>query len=211
MIAESPNPGIKIFNSEWNAQSTDWRTGLHAGGILNAFERVGDVVAIAAPALFLRHVSADAWDNALINFDQTSWFPAPNDVVMKLWREHYQPYRVEVDATAAEWTGPNPAINLVATRSADGQTFVIKAVNTLDAERTIALTFSDGRAIQNAEGWVVTPKLADGQNASEKLSRRNTLAEPGAIAPEKFPVAFDGNRLTFTLPSYSAAAVSFAF
>ena len=86
LIAASKNPELKIYVSEWNAQSTDWRTGLYCGGLLNAFERCGDIVEIGGPALFLRHVSASGWDNAFVNFDQRTWFPAPNYVVMKLWR-----------------------------------------------------------------------------------------------------------------------------
>lgn len=212
MIAESPNPGIKIFDSEWNAQSTDWRTGLHAGGILNGFERVGDVLEIAAPALFLRHTSADGWDNALVNFDQTGWFPAPNYVVMKLWRDHYLPLRVEIDSTAAETTGQNPAINIVATRSTDGKTFAVKAVNTLAEERTVEIALDgDGAAIRQADGKVVTPKLADGQSAAEKLSKRNSLAAPGAIQPEPLAVEANGNRARFVLPSYSAAVIRLSF
>lgn len=212
MIAESPNPGIKIFDSEWNAQSTDWRTGLHAGGILNGFERVGDVLEIAAPALFLRHTSADGWDNALVNFDQTGWFPAPNYVVMKLWRDHYLPLRVEIDSTAAEMTGQNPAVNIVATRSADGKTLAVKAVNTLAEERTIEIALdAGGAAIRQADGKVVTPKLVDGQSASEKLSKRNTLDAPNAIQPEPLAVEANGDRARFVLPSYSAAVVRLTF
>ena len=75
-FASSKNPNLKLFVSEWNAQSTDWRTGLYAGSILNTFER-NSLVAMATPALWLRHVTAPAWDNAFINFDNRSWFPAP--------------------------------------------------------------------------------------------------------------------------------------
>ena len=109
LIAASKNPQLKIYVSEWNAQSTDWRTGLYCGGLLNAFERCGDVLEIGGPALFLRHVSASAWDNAFVNFDHRSWFPAPNYVVMKLWRDHYAPHRIALDGE----TGP---LNAVATR-----------------------------------------------------------------------------------------------
>ncbi|MDO4557584.1 MAG: alpha-N-arabinofuranosidase, partial [Planctomycetia bacterium] len=42
IIAESENPELEIFVSEWNLQSTDWRTGLYAGGVLNVFESHGD-------------------------------------------------------------------------------------------------------------------------------------------------------------------------
>ncbi len=34
-------------------RSTDWRTGLYAGGILNSFER-SNLVTMASPALWLR-------------------------------------------------------------------------------------------------------------------------------------------------------------
>ena len=50
LIAASKNPKLKIYVSEWNAQSTDWRTGLYCGGLLNAFERCGDVLEIGGPA-----------------------------------------------------------------------------------------------------------------------------------------------------------------
>ncbi len=52
VIDEGPNPEIKIYCSEWNAQSTDWRTGLYCGGILNVFERCGQFFEIGGPALF---------------------------------------------------------------------------------------------------------------------------------------------------------------
>ena len=99
--------------SEWNAQSTDWRTGLYAGGILNAFERSG-LVTMATPALFLRHVTAPAWDNAFINFDNRSWFPAPNYVVEKLYWDHFVPGLLKVDGEA-------PGLSVDAGKSSDGK------------------------------------------------------------------------------------------
>lgn len=68
---------------------------MYAGGLLNAFERCGDFLTIAGPALFLRHTSSTARDNAFINFDHTGWFPAPNYVVMKLWRDNFVPIRIK--------------------------------------------------------------------------------------------------------------------
>ena len=118
-IAASRNPKIKVFVSEWNAQSTDWRTGLYAAGLLNAFERAGDVVAIASPALWLRHVSATAWDNALINFDHCGWFPAPNYVVMKLWRDHAGPHLLAIEGDAE-------GLDAAATKTDDGSRVFFK-------------------------------------------------------------------------------------
>ncbi|MBR5072193.1 MAG: DUF1080 domain-containing protein, partial [Bacteroidales bacterium] len=68
VIAESPNPNIKLFISEWNLQSIDWKTGLFAGGFLNVCE-ARDVVAMGAAALFIRRTDMPDWNNAFINFD----------------------------------------------------------------------------------------------------------------------------------------------
>ena len=68
MIAQCPNPNIKLYISEWNLQSIDWRTGLFAGGFLNICEQ-RPVVEMGAAALFIRRTDAPAWNNAFINFD----------------------------------------------------------------------------------------------------------------------------------------------
>ena len=77
MIADGPNPNIKLFISEWNLNSIDWRTGLFAGGFLNMCE-ARDVVAMGAAALFIRRTDAPDWNNAFINFDYKDLFKAPN-------------------------------------------------------------------------------------------------------------------------------------
>ena len=186
LIAKSRNPALKLFVSEWNAQSTDWRTGLYAGGILNTFERCGDVVAIASPALFLRHVSARAWDNALINFDACGWFPAPNYVVMKLWRDAYAPERIAVD-------GPSEPLNLVATRAADGRV-IVKAVNPSDTPAAVVVRVAGG-TVKSAALTLVAPG---------SLDARNTLADPAAIAARPGEADVKDGAARFTLPPLSA-------
>ena len=192
IIATSPNSKIKVYCSEWNAQSTDWRTGLYAGGILNVFERCGDFFEIGGPALFLRHTSAEKWDNAFINFDHRTWFPAPNYVVMKLWRDHYAPHRIQL-------TGEPGGLNVVATKSADGKAVYLKVVNPTGERLTVKLdvggAFRPGKA---------TLKLV----APGSLDARNTLAEPGAVRAVDAPVVSTGRSLAFTLPPLSAGVVT---
>lgn len=190
LIAASKNPNLKIYVSEWNAQSTDWRTGLYCGGLLNAFERCGDVVEIGGPALFLRHVSATAWDNAFVNFDHRTWFPAPNYVVMKLWRDHYAPQRIALDGDA----GP---LNAVATRSADGKTIVVKAVN--PSEAAVAVTLKLPESVKaEAKLQLVAPG---------ELSARNTLAARDAVQPKPATVRQEGSTLRFEMPPISCGVV----
>jgi alpha-N-arabinofuranosidase len=191
LISRSRNPNLKIYVSEWNAQSTDWRTGLYCGGLLNAFERCGDVLQMGGPALFLRHVSASAWDNAFINFDHNYWFPAPNYVVMKLWRDHYAPLCVGLEGE----TGP---LNAVATRSLGGP-LCLKIVNPSDQPVTVKSTVEGRFSAGAASMQLVAPG---------SLQARNTLGEPRAVRPEPADVTVDGQSIRFNLPPLSAAAVT---
>lgn len=195
IIAESANPDVKIYCSEWNAQTTDWRTGLYAGGLLNGFERCSDIFEIGGPALFLRHVSATAWDNAFINFDNRGWFGAPNYVVMKLWREHYAPNRI---AMAGTRRGGEP-LNAVATSSKNGKTVYFKAVNPEEQSVRVELTVAKGFKILSAKMDLVAPG---------SLSARNTLEQPNAVRPVGGKVERDAQKIKFTLPRWSVAVVT---
>ena len=190
MIAQSKNPGLKIYCSEWNAQSTDWRTGLYCGCILNGFERVGDIFTIGGPALFLRHVSATEWDNAFVNFDNATWFPAPNYVVMKLYRDHFAPNLLEL-------SGDQKGLNCTPTKSDDGKTVYIKAVNPTDTERSVKITFHD----------FVAKKADFKLIEAEGLNDRNTLEEPGKISPKPGKISVRDGAILFTLPPYTVGVV----
>lgn len=194
LIAGSKNPELKIYVSEWNAQSTDWRTGLYCGGLLNAFERCGDVLELGGPALFLRHVSATAWDNAFVNFDNRTWFPAPNYVVMKLWREHHQPLRIELGGD------PGP-LNAVATKSGDGKTLCLKAVNPADHAVSVRLEIPPDFAV----GEAAMQRVAPGG-----LDARNTLEARDAVSAKPGRVAVDGHTVRFEMPARSAAVLTLA-
>lgn len=191
LIAESVNPKVKIYCSEWNAQSTDWRTGLYAGGLLNGFERCSNVFEIGGPALFLRHATATAWDNAFINFDHRKWFPAPNYVVMKLWRLHYAPNRIAV-------AGQTGSLNVVGTKSADGQMLYLKCVNPEDKAVKATLKITSGFSPGSASLQLVAP---------DSLNARNTLDKPRAIQAEPANVQVSGRTISFTMPRWSAAVV----
>jgi len=191
-IVNSKNPFLHLYVSEWNAQSTDWRTGLYAGGLLNAFERCGDVLEIGGPALFLRHVSATDWDNAFLNFDHRTWFPAPNYVVMKLYREHYAPDRLAL-------SGDPGALNAVATRSADSKQVCVKAVNPSDQPIDVRLEVKDTFVAHSASLKLVAP---------DSLSARNTLESRDTVHVVDGKLGRNRNAVTFTLPRWSVGVVT---
>ena len=151
LIKKSDNPNIKIYVSEWNLpfdgeKGTDWRFGLCTGCILNVFEHQGNIVAMACPTPFMHKLGERAYRGGpLISFDQKSWFPGGNYVVMKLLRESFAPNLLAVEgpdsppdfvatrsasmAARRAVEGPDSPLNFVATRSADKQTVFLKAVN----------------------------------------------------------------------------------
>jgi alpha-N-arabinofuranosidase len=191
-IADSKNPDMEIYNSEWNAQSTDWRTGLYAGGLLNAYERQGAKFTLGGPALFLRHTSAGAWDNAFINFDHTGWFPAPNYVVMKLWWDNFAPEFLPVE-------GDQQGCNIVVTRTADTSALVIKAVNPREEAASVELKLEGSFVPETASMKLVAPG---------SLRARNSLADPDNVSPVPGDVKVDGKSIIFDLPPFSAAVIN---
>ena len=117
LIAKSTHPTIKLYVSEWNLTNgrwgNDWRVGLYAGGILNTFERQADIVQMTCPAAqtFMRKIGVTkSWDNALINFDQKSWFGAGYYVVMKLWRESYAPHLLATEGAQLPRSTTSPRL-----------------------------------------------------------------------------------------------------
>ena len=196
IIRKSENPNIKIYVSEWNLtenrQGNNWRMGLYAGGILNAFERQADIVTMSCPALFMRKQGVtNSWDNALINFDQKTWFPAGNYVVMKLWRDSFAPNLLAVD-------GPDRPLNFVAASSADGQTVFLKAVNPTNSAVEAAVSF-DGDLIP---GTATMQLVAPGDETV-----KNSIAEPDNIKVVAAPATVEGRTVKFTMPQLSAGVV----
>ena len=150
------------------------------------------MVGMASPALFLRHVSATAWDNAFINFDNSTWFAAPNYVVMKLWHEHYTPHRIQI-------TGDSGSLNCMATKSKDGRKLYYKTVNPTNKSVSVELIVKGTLPVASAEMQLVT---------ADSLNARNTLYEPDRIRPVPAKVNTSGESISFTLPAYSAGVVS---
>jgi alpha-N-arabinofuranosidase len=193
VIAASKNPNIKIYMSEWNVWSgLDWRSGLYAGGMLTMFERQGKYMQIAGPALFLRHSSATDWNNALINFNNSNWFPASNYVVMKFWRDHYA-------LNFLETTGNNSSLNVSATRTEDGQEIYFKVINTSNTAIPVTLNIDGSFTLRSARLEQIAPP---------GLSSINSMAAPDNIRVEEGNIIIDNQQVNLTIPKYGAVIVT---
>jgi hypothetical protein len=149
---------------------------------------------MATPALFLRHVSATKWDNAFINFDHRTWFPAPNYVVMKLYRDHYQRERVQL-------TGDLAGLSAVATRSPDADRVVLKLVNPTDDPVSVRIACQGGFIPAEAKLQLVAP---------DSLDARNTLDQPAAVRVVNGQIERDGAAVRFALPRLSVGVIDLA-
>ena len=192
-IANSSNPNIKIFMSEWNTSSTiDWRNGLYAGGMLNVFERQGKYFEMGAPALFLRHQSATAWNNAFINFNNVTWFPAPNYVVMKLWHDHFAPNFVDTE-------GSNTNLSVVSTLAEDRDTAYFKLISTASVSTDVILEFDTAFWPLNASVKLIDPP---------SLYSQNSYASPSLVAVTDGTATIANGKVNFTAPPNSAMVLS---
>jgi alpha-N-arabinofuranosidase len=140
----------------------------------------------------MRHVSAPRWDNALINFDQTGWFPAPNYVVMKLWHDNFAPNLL---AAAGDAKG----VNFTATKSEKGDKVYLKAVNPGKNAATMKVEMTGGVKLRSAAMQIVAPGT---------LNSRNSLEHPAAVAPKPAQASLQANTVIFTLPPISAGVVT---
>ena len=190
-IAQSKNPKLKLFVSEWNERITDWRAGLYAGGILNAMER-NAAVAMAAPTPWLRHVTATAPDDALINFDQSSWFPSPGYVVMKLYRDHFAPELLEIAGNAGD-------LNATATRTSDGERIYVKLVNPREQEVSVEVALRGDFPLLAAGMQVVAPG---------SLSSRNTMEQPVVVQAVPGKIERTGMTVRVRLPGLSVGVIT---
>jgi alpha-N-arabinofuranosidase len=164
---------------------------MYAGNLLNIFEQNSDIITLGGPALFLRHVTATAWDNAFINFDQSGWFPAPNYVVMKLWREHFAPERLEM-------TGIADSLNAVASFDPKDKRMVIKLVNNSFNNKQTSIKLPDNYDAKEIIGYQVT---------GGSLQVRNTMAHPDMIKPVNQPVSLKGHKVTTDLPALGCVLI----
>ncbi len=190
MIAACPNPDIKLFISEWNLNSTDWRTGLFAGGFLNVCEQL-DVVAMGAAALFIRRTDAPDWDNAFINFDYKDLFVAPNYQVTELWYDHFAPNRLALTGDAKE-------LSVSASRAEDSGIVNVKVVNPTDKPYSLTLT-PDWNSVATADYDYIAPG---------SLDAANDMAHKQAVKRQRKTLEPRGNSVTLTIEPLSAGVVT---
>ena len=190
MIAKCPNPNIKLYISEWNLNSIDWRTGLFAGGFLNMCEQ-RPVVEMGAAALFIRRTDSPDWNNAFINFDYRGVFAAPNYLVTKLWHDNFSKYRLD-------YTGETGNLSINTTLSDNGRNVIVKIVNPTENSCELIID-GDWKTLTGAVYDFIAPG---------SLSAANSMEAPNAVKVETKEVAPSNNSITLTVAPLSAGVLT---
>ena len=190
MIADGPNPNIKLFISEWNLNSIDWRTGLFAGGFLNMCE-ARDVVAMGAAALFIRRTDAPDWNNAFINFDYKDLFKAPNCQVTELWYDHFSKYRLA-------YSGETGNLSVSTTMMENGAGVIVKVVNPTEEPATLRIKGD----------WTSVKEAIFEYYAPGSLTIANSMENKHAVALQKVMPKTDGCDVILSVPALSAGVLT---
>src|SRR5205085_5507287 len=132
---------VKLAINEWGLDLPSERqysmeSALYGARLMNVFERAGEIVALSAVSDLV-----NGWPGGIIQAGRDSVFVSPIYLVNQLYAEHrgdlLLSIRVESPTFNTSREGTNiPYLDANASRTADGRTFFIKAVNT---SRTAAL------------------------------------------------------------------------
>ena len=191
-IARSKNPKLKLFVSEWNAQSTDWRTGLYAGGLLNAMERDAAVGMASSGALAASRVGARLGQRV----DQLR-----STLVVSRAELRGDEAVSAITSRRICWRSPgNPGdLNATATRTADGDRIYVKLVNPTGQEVPVQIDLRGDFPLLDASAQWVAPG---------SLAARNTLEQPAAVQAVQAKIERTGMTARLRLPAWSVAVVT---
>jgi alpha-N-arabinofuranosidase len=172
---------------------------LYAARLMNVFERRGDVVQMTAVSDLV-----NGWAGGIIQASRHRFFVTPIYLVNRLYATTLGTERLAASvegptvSTTREGQGV-PVLDAVASRSADGRSIFIKAVNT-DLERSVAarITIKDARVAQRA---TLERVVADSVTAA------NGFGTPDAVRSTRESIDVR-NSFSLELPRHSVAVLT---
>ena len=208
-IRASRHPQIKMAVLEWSLCRTyDWRAGLHAAGMLIAYEKLSPSLSMSCPALLMRNTTDNPEWRAWIYHDSVSWFPGSGFLVEKLFREHYAdtcfasatgtfrdiPDRGKFfdDISQMKPEGWKPdTLDAIATGSSDGRRIVVKAVNYLGTRNTLLVRLRGASVPEKARVKIIS--LTAGLMDAPSMEHPDKIQPVEAIVPYTRDLAVELN------------------
>ena len=194
---------IKLAINEWGLdlpieRQYSMESALYGARLMNVFERSGDLVEMSAVSDLV-----NGWPGGIIQAGRHSVFVTPIYLVNQLYSEHRGDVRLASTVNSPTFNtyaqGSNvPVLDATVSRTADGKTIVIKAVNTsrtgsLATTITLDGTLPAARAHLNT---IIAPSLATA----------NDFSRPDAISIQTKTIP-SGRRFVVTLPKHSVSVI----
>jgi alpha-N-arabinofuranosidase len=174
---------------------------LYGARLMNVFERRSDLVAMSAVSDLV-----NGWPGGIIQAGSHGVFVTPIYLVNKLYATHLGAERLAANVHGPTFASSReasavPVLDAVASRSPDGRTIFIKAVNS-DLERPLPVQIGV-RGVQVSANAIVEQVAADSLNAV------NGFATPEAVRITQSDVRA-GNRFSLELPRHSVSVITLA-
>jgi alpha-N-arabinofuranosidase len=199
-----PDHPVRLAINEWGldlpeAQQYSILAALYGARLMNVFERSSPLVAMSAVSDLV-----NGWPGGIIQAARDSVFVTPLYHVNRLWATHRGAERLRTVVRGPSYDtsregGGVPALDVSASRSADGRQIFLKVVNT-DLERAVD-------AAVRVEGVTPAPRAELEVLTAPDLRVRNGFASPSAITPDRREIAA-GSAFRLQLPARSAAVLT---
>ena len=194
---------IKLAINEWgidlpSARQYSMEPALYGARLMNVFERSGKIVEMSAVSDLV-----NGWPGGIIQAGRQSLFISPLYLVNQLYAGHRGDVLLESRVNSPTFNtsheGTNiPYLDAVVSRTADGKTIFIKAVNTnRSGALTTTITIQGVIPARQAELKTVT---------ASSLDVANGFSQPNAVSIQKRMLA-SGRTFVVTLPKHSVSVI----
>jgi len=195
----SPQRKIKLAVNEWGLDLPDEQqysmlSALYGARLMNVFERTDGLVAMSAVSDMV-----NGWPGGIIQASRHGLFVSPVYLVNQLYSENLGEERLAAEVVCPTFDSTSegvqvPYLDVVASRSRNGQNLFVKAVNT-DLTRALVTTI-------NIRGVHLSPQAELATVNGATLESHNSFANPGAVRLTRKQVAASSN-FAVTLPPHS--------
>jgi len=194
---------IKLAINEWGLdlpieRQYSMESALYGARLMNVFERSGDLVEMSAVSDLV-----NGWPGGIVQAGRHSVFVTPIYLVNQLYSEHRGDVRLASTVNSPTFNtsaqGSNvPVLDASVSRTADGKTIVIKAVNT-SRTGSLATTIT-------LEGTLPAARAQLNTITAPSLATANDFSRPDAISIQTKTIT-SGRRFVVTLPKHSVSVI----
>jgi alpha-N-arabinofuranosidase len=200
----APGRNIRLIINEWNTglplpRQHSMEPALYGARLMNVFERSGDVVEMTAVSDLV-----NGWSGGIIQASRHDVFVTPTYLVIRLYNEHLGRDRLAVRVSSPSFDSSIegthvPVLDIVASRSADGQRLFVKAVNTSGHLALKTMVTVTG-AMVGAGGTMQTV-------TADSLEASNSFRTPQAVSVRTTSFR-SGPGFTVDLPPHSVSVLT---